>query len=96
MKDKDIYAQNELDFFEYIEGGKYTPLKKESLESEKKVAKDIAKRTIDKMKKKKSINLRVYERDIRNIKALALEKGIPYQTLLSSIIHQVASRDIKI
>jgi predicted DNA binding CopG/RHH family protein len=42
------------------------------------------------------LNLRVYEDDIPSIKALALEKGLPYQTLLASIIHQVATRQIKI
>jgi len=29
------------------------------------------------------LNLRIYENDIPSIKALALEKGLPYQTLLA-------------
>ena len=36
------------------------------------------------------------EKDIESIKAIALQKGLPYQSLISSIIHQVATRQIKI
>jgi len=38
--------------------------------------------------KKKPVNLRLQEQDIQKIKALAFEQGIPYQTLIGSIIHQ--------
>jgi len=41
--------------------------------------------------KKKAITVRVQEQDIRRIKSLALQQGIPYQTLVSSILHQYAS-----
>ena len=44
-----------------------------------------AKATLDKTK---NINIRISERDLWKVKALALEKGLPYQTLISSIIHQ--------
>jgi len=37
---------------------------------------------------KKQISARLSERDLTRLKARALEKGIPYQTLLSSIVHQ--------
>lgn len=40
--------------------------------------------------KKKAITVRVQEQDIRRIKSLALQQGIPYQTLVSSILHQYA------
>ncbi len=38
--------------------------------------------------KTKNINIRISERDLFKVKALALEKGLPYQTLISSIVHQ--------
>jgi len=38
--------------------------------------------------KKKAINLRLQEQDIQKVKALAFEQGVPYQTLIGSIIHQ--------
>jgi len=40
--------------------------------------------------KRKSIHLKLQERDIQKIRAIAYEKGIPYQTLIGSIIHQYA------
>jgi predicted DNA binding CopG/RHH family protein len=37
---------------------------------------------------KKQISARLFERDIIKLKARAAELGIPYQTLLTSIVHQ--------
>ena len=42
-------------------------------------------------KKTRRINLRVTERDYMLVHARAREEGIPYQTLLSSIIHKYVS-----
>ena len=43
------------------------------------------------MKKDKRINIRMSSRDLDAIKQRALEEGIPYQTLISSILHKFAS-----
>ena len=43
------------------------------------------------VKQKKAINIRVLEADIIKIKSKALSKGIPYQTLINSVIHQFAN-----
>lgn len=43
------------------------------------------------VKQKKAINIRALESDIIKIKSKALSKGIPYQTLINSIIHQFAN-----
>lgn len=40
--------------------------------------------------RKKPITVRIQEQDIAAIKALALERGIPYQTLVASILHRFA------
>jgi predicted DNA binding CopG/RHH family protein len=40
----------------------------------------------------KSINLRLSERDLHRIKVKAAEEGVPYQTLLSSLIHKYAAK----
>ncbi|MBI2717687.1 MAG: hypothetical protein HY245_14465 [Rhizobiales bacterium] len=45
--------------------------------------------------RKKPITVRVQERDIAKIKAKALEQGIPYQTLVASILHRYASGRLK-
>ena len=96
MKNNELYTEEELAFFEQIESGDYTAMSTADLKKSKKHYKEVAENTIKKMTRKKSLNLRVFESDIGHIKALALEKGLPYQTLLSSIIHQVATRQIKV
>ena len=43
------------------------------------------------VKQKMAINIRPLESDIAKIKSKALSRGIPYQTLINSIIHQFAN-----
>jgi hypothetical protein len=38
--------------------------------------------------RKRPVTVRLQERDLRRLRVLAQEKGIPYQTLIGSIIHQ--------
>ncbi len=40
----------------------------------------------------KNINIRLSARDLQKLKARAAEKGIPYQTLVASVIHQYTNR----
>ena len=42
-------------------------------------------------RKKKALSLRLGERDIDRIKEKAAKKGLPYQTLIASIVHQYAT-----
>lgn len=42
-------------------------------------------------KKDKRINIRISSRDLESIQSRALEEGIPYQTLVSSILHKYVS-----
>lgn len=44
------------------------------------------------LQKPRSINIRLGDRDLARIKALAAEQGVPYQTLISALIHQHAER----
>lgn len=39
-------------------------------------------------RKNKRINIRISQRDLEYIQRRALEEGIPYQTLISSLIHR--------
>ena len=41
-------------------------------------------------KKDKRINIRLSSRDLSSIQKLALREGIPYQTLIASILHKYA------
>ena len=43
------------------------------------------------VKKNKRINIRISERDLQALQRRALEEGIPYQTLVSSILHKYVS-----
>ena len=47
------------------------------------------------MKKDKRMNIRISERDLRDLKIKALEEGIPYQTLVSMILHKYLSGKLK-
>ena len=42
----------------------------------------------DSLKKDERINIRISGRDLREIKRKAVHEGIPYQTLVSSILHK--------
>jgi len=45
--------------------------------------------------KNRHISIRLSERDIMLIRARALELGLPYQTLIGSILHQYAEGKVK-
>ena len=45
--------------------------------------------------RKKSITIRIQERDIAKLKVRAIQKGMPYQTLIASILHQYAEGGLK-
>lgn len=55
---------------------------------EKKKLEQAAKFTLSKTK---NINIRVSERDLYKAKSKAAELGIPYQTFVSSLIHQAVA-----
>ena len=40
------------------------------------------------LSKTRNINIRLSDRALQKIKALAAQKGLPYQTLISSLLHQ--------
>jgi predicted DNA binding CopG/RHH family protein len=43
---------------------------------------------IAKSKKKKNINIRISEQDLYLLRLRSVEEGIPYQTLISSVLHK--------
>ena len=77
------YDEEEKNIIDAYESGKMklsTPLKKE-LEKIKAIAKST-------FKKDKRITIRLYDHDYKGIQKKALEMGIPYQTLISGLIHR--------
>ena len=66
-------------------------------QEEKDVAAQVARNTIATMERKDTkISLRLNKSDLTEIKAEALKQGLPYQTLISSILHQYAKGRMKI
>jgi predicted DNA binding CopG/RHH family protein len=47
------------------------------------------------LKKDKRINIRISNRDLIAVQSRASEEGIPYQTLVSSIIHKYISGSLR-
>ena len=99
MTKSGIYSAEELKLFKILEdnvdSGKYQPLLEKELEEKKAFFKEAAINTIEKKTRKKSLNIRVFEEDIERVKAIALERGMPYQALISSVIHKLALKQIK-
>ncbi len=46
-------------------------------------------------KKDKRITIRLYDHDYQGIQKKALQMGIPYQTLISGIIHRYVEGDLR-
>ena len=52
---------------------------------------DLIEKIIDNANEKKSISLRLKNNDLEQLKRRADAEGLPYQTLLSSIVHKFVS-----
>ena len=50
--------------------------------------KEMAKRSL---RKSRRINIRLVEKDLEKIQIYAIREGIPYQTLISSVLHKYAT-----
>jgi predicted DNA binding CopG/RHH family protein len=95
MKNNELYTADELELFDQIEKGEYISLSKDKFEKEKALLMRVASNTIEKRKKKKSYNIRLFENDVETIKALALKEGLSYQTFISSMVHKIATGQLK-
>ncbi len=55
---------------------------------------DLQRASENTFKKDQRINVRLSSHDLRGIQKKALQKGIPYQTLISGLIHQYVEGDL--
>ncbi len=62
--------------------------KSELMSSIQKVAKNT-------MLKDQRMNIRISRKDLLHLKSRAMEEGIPYQTLVTSIIHKYVNGNLK-
>ncbi len=76
----------ELELLNSLESNEWNSV--ENLKDEITSHQIIAKNTL---KKDKRVNLRISSKDLEDIKAYAAEEGLPYQTLMSSVLHKFIS-----
>jgi predicted DNA binding CopG/RHH family protein len=81
---KEISLNNEdNNISESFERGEWKPIKNQKQEIRR--LSEYARNTLQKDKR---INIRMSSKDLDQIQVIAAQEGIPYQTLISSIIHK--------
>ena len=83
--------EEEKELYDSVENGEWVSVSKKEQEKDLNTFKIAMKNTFGKTR---PISLRVNEVDLVELKTQALEQGLPYQTLLSSIIHQYVKKGI--
>jgi len=78
-------SEEEQEILDAFESGE---LKSVLTPERKKYLQSVAEETF---KKDKRINIRISNRDLTLLQRRALEEGIPYQTLVSSVLHKYVS-----
>jgi predicted DNA binding CopG/RHH family protein len=76
-------SKEEKDILESYEKDEWKSVKNVKEEIRKHQA--VAKKTL---KKDRRINIRISSKDLEELQAIAAEDGIPYQTLISSVLHR--------
>jgi len=84
MKNLDKNEKELLDSFENEEWNSVPNISERKAE-----LKDYTRATI---RKDKRVNIRISERDLKELQRIALREGLPYQTLISSILHKYINR----
>ncbi|MEW5694211.1 MAG: antitoxin [Candidatus Hydrogenedentota bacterium] len=82
--------KNEAELEKEIERGEWIAVK--NMGNEIKKYQNYARNTLSKNKK---INIRLTDWDYEKIKIRAVQEGLPYQTLISSIIHKFLTGQFK-
>ena len=79
-------TRDEKHILRSVEKGEWRSVK--NLDQEKKRYASYAKAMV---KKDQRINIRISQVDLEGIQAKAVQEGIPYQTLIASILHKYVS-----
>jgi len=80
----------EKDLLESIEKDEW-----KSAKNKNQLIKELQETATNTMLKDQRMNIRIGKRDLDGIKEKALEEGIPYQTLVASIIHKYVNGKLK-
>ena len=87
MKKKIVLDQDEEQLITEYERGAFRPVKNQAMA--RKDAIETARRY---MRKDARINIRLSTADLELLKQRAAEEGLPYQSLIASILHKYVSR----
>ncbi len=82
MKKTAYLDKNEMKLAKSLENEKWIS---DLTKKEKKQYEECARYSLNKQKR---INIRMTERDLKKIQVKAVEEGIPYQSLISMLIHK--------
>lgn len=80
----------ESEILEAYESGKMNPQR-----PSKALLSNLSRAAENTFKKDKRINIRLSSHDLSGIQRKALQKGIPYQALISGLIHQYVEGDLQ-
>lgn len=86
MTMKNKLDKEEADLLKSVEAGEWGSIK--GLKREIKHSQEMARATF---RKDRRVNIRISEKDLRGLQKRALEEGLPYQTLISSVLHKYLS-----
>jgi len=75
--------KEEKELLDSVDKGEWKSV--DNLAERKTVIKGYARATV---RKDKRVNIRISERDLKELQRIALREGLPYQTLISSILHK--------
>jgi predicted DNA binding CopG/RHH family protein len=81
-----LLNKEEKDILASYNRGEWKPLKHPKREIKR--LREYAKNTLQKDQR---INIRMSSKDLEQVHVIAVQEGIPYQTLISSIIHKYVS-----
>lgn len=79
--------EEEQELLKEFDRGEWKPIK--DFAKMKKLYEEYARNTLNKTK---NINIRLSEKDLQKLKRKAMEEGLPYQTLVSSVLHKFAAK----
>jgi predicted DNA binding CopG/RHH family protein len=83
---KIVLDEEENDILESFERDEWVPVKNKKQELNK-----LQQNARNTLTKDKRINIRMSSKDLDQVQTIAAQEGIPYQTLISSIIHKYVS-----
>jgi predicted DNA binding CopG/RHH family protein len=79
----------EKELLRSLDAGEWRPV--ENMHAEMKRYAGYARHALEKIKKNRRVNIRLTQWDIERFQQKAIEEGIPYQTLMASVIHKYVS-----